>query len=236
MFRFKTVAAVAATAALALLAPLAAGAKEAELQGPMALKGKGHFGAEVQMGTAEGQRPLKVSGRIGYVGFLDLGGDLKVRCSGKGKVQTKETEQGTVVLCAGRGGHAMAVGSHFKLRGFAARYRLLLPEGASGSFHGGRFVACVKGDEGWQCERPARADARTEQAEERKQKAEERKQKLEERKQKLEERKQKAQERRDKAQERKDGRAERKQDRKQEQDDDEEVPSLAELAALLAGK
>lgn len=206
MFRFRLVAAVAATAALALLAPLAAGAKEVELAGPMALKGAGFFGAEVQMAGGEGRRPVKLSGRIGYVGFLDLGGDLKVRCSGKGRVQEKETEQGTVYLCAGRGGHALALGSHFKLRGFAARYRMLLPEGATGTFNGGRFVQCVKGEDGWQCERPQRADAGERQAK----------------------RKQKAQERKERAQERKDG--------KKQADEDEEIPSLAELAALLAGK
>jgi hypothetical protein len=199
MFRFRTIAAVAATAALALLAPLAAGAKEVELTGPTALAGAGFFGGELTMAMADGQRPVKVSGRIGYVGFLDLGGDLKVRCSGKGRAQKKETDQGTVYLCAGRAGHAMARGSHFKLRGFAGRYRALLPEGVSGSFHG-RFATCVKGDDGWQCERPERPE-------------------------------------RPAAKERASG--DEPRDRGKAKDvpaKDDEDPSLAELAALLAGK
>ncbi|MBA2460834.1 MAG: hypothetical protein H0V45_03545 [Actinobacteria bacterium] len=34
------------------------------------------------------------------------------------------------------------LGSHFKLRGFARAYRVLVPEGAGGTFNG-RFVLCT---------------------------------------------------------------------------------------------
>lgn len=152
-----TLRTIAATALVALLAPAAAGAKEAKVEGPAALAGKGFFTGELELGSDDGQRPVRIGGKSGYVGFLDLGGDLKVRCSGKGRVHRKETEKGTVYLCAGQGGQAVARGSHFKLRGFALRYRVLLPAGASGSFKG-RFILCAKGEEQASCERSRRTE------------------------------------------------------------------------------
>ena len=138
-----SIRAIAALALVALLAPAAAGAKEAQVNGPAAIAGKGFFGGELAMSLADGQRPVKIAGRGGYVGFLDLGGDLKVRCSGRGRVQKTETEQGTAYLCKGRGGQATVLGSHFRFRGFARHYRALVPEGARGTFNG-RFVLCQK--------------------------------------------------------------------------------------------
>ena len=137
-----SIKAFAAVALVTLLVPAAAGAKEAELNGPAALKGAGFFGGEVEMRATDTQRPFVVAGRGGYVGFLDLGGDLKVRCQGKGRIRAHETEQGTVYLCQGRGGRATAVGSHFRLRGFARSYGITVPEGAKATLHG-RFVVCA---------------------------------------------------------------------------------------------
>jgi hypothetical protein len=131
--------AIAAVALVALLGPVAAGAKEARINGPATLAGQGYFGGELAMSLADGQRPVHIAGRGGYVGFLDLAGDLKVRCSGR--VQKTRTEQGVAYLCKGRGGQATVLGSHFKLRGFARQYRAALPEGVRGTFHG-RFVLC----------------------------------------------------------------------------------------------
>jgi hypothetical protein len=198
MTSIKTVAAVAF---VALLVPVAAVAKETKVQGPAALAGAGFFGGELTMAMEDGQRPVRIGGVAGYVGILDLGGDLRVRCAGKGRrAKVKETEQGKVYMCAGRGGHATVLGSHFKFRGFAVRYRAVFPAGVSGSFHG-RFVQCTQGEEGWQCgrlERPERPEATERKRAEPKE------------------------------------RANPKQAPAPKQDD--EVPTLAELAAMLAGK
>ncbi|HUH14747.1 MAG TPA: hypothetical protein VML35_02570 [Gaiellaceae bacterium] len=158
MTSIKTVAAVAF---VALLVPVAAVAKEAKVHGPAALAGAGFFGGELKMAMADGQRPVRIIGAGGYVGILDLGGDLEVRCVGQGRAKVRKTEQGTVYMCAGRGGQATVLGSHFKFRGFANRYRAVFPAGVSGSFHG-RFVQCTQGEDGWECgrlERPERPEA-----------------------------------------------------------------------------
>ena len=123
-----------------LLVPVAAGAGKAEVKGPLTLSGQGFFGGELRMELGEGQRPVRIAGRAGYVGFLDLGGDLRVRCLGRGRVAKQETEQGIVYLCKGRAGHAVAqavaLGSHFRFRGFAKRFAIHLPEGAAGTLSG----------------------------------------------------------------------------------------------------
>jgi hypothetical protein len=132
---------IAVTALVALLVPVAAVAKDARVKGPSALVGAGYFGGELELVSEDGQRPVKISVRAGYVGVLDLGGDLKVRCLGTGRVQKQETPNGTVYRCAGRqGGQVILLGSHFTFRGFATHYGAVLPAGASGTWHG-RFVA-----------------------------------------------------------------------------------------------
>ena len=172
----------AAVALVALLVPVAAVAKDAKVKGPTALVGAGFFGGELELAMGDGQRPVRIAGRAGYIGVLDLGGDLKVRCSGKGRVQKKETDDGVVYFCAGRrAGQVTLLGSHFKLRGYAAHYRALLPAGATGSFHG-RFAE----------ERPGEPEQREQ------------------------------------------GR--KRPDPAPAPADDEEIPTLAELAALLDGK
>jgi hypothetical protein len=139
---------IAAAALLALLVPVAAVAKDARVQGPTTLVGAGYFGGELELEPADGQRPVRILGRAGYVGVLDLGGDLEIRCLGTGRLQEQETRLGTVYRCAGRqGGEVVLLGSHFKLRGYATHYKALLPAGASGTFHG-RYVARGEGDEG----------------------------------------------------------------------------------------
>lgn len=150
----------AACALVALLVPASAvAAAGSEVDGPTTVGGRGFFGGELRMELGDGQRPVRIVGKIGYVGFLDLGGDLKVRCAGRGRMATKDTEQGRVYLCKGRGGQAVVSGSHFAFRGFAKRFRIHVPEGASGTLHG------VGG----------RGDDASSRAEERKAKLEERK-------------------------------------------------------------
>ncbi len=119
-----------------LLVPVAAGAGRAEVKGPLTLGGQGFFGGELELEPGEGQRSVRIAGRAGYVGFLDLGGDLKVRCLGRGRVVKHATERGMVYLCKGQVGQAVALGSHFAFRGFAKRFVIQLPEGASGTLNG----------------------------------------------------------------------------------------------------
>jgi hypothetical protein len=135
---------IAALGLVALLVPVAAVAKDARFTGPAALVGAGYYGGEIELAMEEGQRPVRLAARAGYIGVLDLGGDLKVRCAGTGRVQKQETENGIVYRCAGRqGGEVVLLGSHFTFRGFASRYTAMLPAGASGTWHG-RFV--VRGE------------------------------------------------------------------------------------------
>ncbi len=142
---------IALTALVALLVPVAAVAKDAKVKGPSALVGAGYFGGELELAMEDGQRPVRIVGRAGYIGVLDLGGDLKIRCIGKGRVQRQETEKGMVYRCAGRqGGQVVMLGSHFAFRGFSNHYRALLPAGASGTFHG-RFVQCDRAAETSKC-------------------------------------------------------------------------------------
>jgi hypothetical protein len=170
---------IVAAALVALLVPVAAGAKDARVSGPAALAGTGFFGGELTMAMADSQRPVRIAGRGGYLGILDLGGDLKVRCLGKGRVQKKDTEQGVVYVC---GSQAVVLGSHFKFRGHAVHYRVLIPAGAAGSFHG-RFTRA-----GERSERPSQAEPKERAGE------------------------------------------------KPAPTEDDELPTLAELAAMLAGK
>lgn len=137
---------IAALGLVALLVPVAAVAKDARVTGPSAIVGAGYYGGELELAMEEGQRPVKLAARAGYIGVLDLGGDLKIRCVGTGRLQKQETENGIVYRCAGRkGGEVVLLGSHFTFRGFASHYNAMLPAGASGAWHG-RFV--VRGERG----------------------------------------------------------------------------------------
>jgi len=196
----RTIAAAALVALLVPVAAVAKDAKDAKVKGPTALVGAGFFGGELELAMADGQRPVRIAGRAGYIGVLDIGGDLKIRCVGTGRVKKTETENGVVYFCAGRqGGQVILLGSHFKFRGFAPHYRALLPAGASGSFHG-RFVQCGPAAEESKCQGP-KPDASKPDTERAKRTEP----------------------------------SERGQQRPAPSDD-EEIPTLAELAALLAGK
>ena len=198
---------IAAAALVALLVPVAAVAKDARVKGPTALVGAGYFGGELELAMEDGQRPVRITGRAGYIGVLDVGGDLKIRCVGKGRVQKKETENGVVYFCAGRqGGQVILLGSHFKFRGFATHYRVLLPAGVTGSFHG-RFVQCDPAAEASKCQGPKPDAERAEPARGEPKRGDS-----------------KPAEPRERGQQ------------KPSASDDDEVPTLAELAALLAGK
>ena len=181
------------------------------MKGPTALVGAGYYGGELELELEDGQRPVRIAGRAGYIGVLDVAGDLKIRCVGKvagSRVQKTETENGVVYFCAGRqGGQVILLGSHFKFRGFATHYRALLPAGVTGSFHG-RFVQCDPAAEAAKCRGPKPEAER---------------------------------DRRAVSQRGEPKPAEPRQRGEQpppssDDEDDEEIPTLAELAAMLAGK
>lgn len=130
----------------AFLLPGAAAAKTVEVKGPLAIGGHGFLNGELTMELGDEPRPVVFAGKGGYIGLLDLGGDLQVRCAGRGKARSKQTEQGKVYFCIGRAGTAHAVGSHFKFRAFAGHYLAAFPEGTSGTVNG-RFVVCRGGDQ-----------------------------------------------------------------------------------------
>jgi len=151
-----------AVALLALLVPVAASAQGMDVQGPATLPGSGFFGGELKMADPGESRPVIIAGRRGHIGVLDLAGDLKVRCVGRGEAEQKETEYGTAYICKGLGGQVKILGSHFRFRGFAKRYVIHLPAGTSGTLHG-RFRSGEgdrgerqTGDEGVRGERSAR--------------------------------------------------------------------------------
>ena len=148
---------IAALGLVALLVPVAAVAKDARVTGPSALIGAGYYGGELELAMEDGQRPVTLVARAGYIGVLDLGGDLKIRCVGTGRIQKQETENGIVYRCAGRkGGQVVLLGSHFTFRGFATHYKATLPDGATGTWKG-RFAVRGERVEGERPQAPERA-------------------------------------------------------------------------------
>lgn len=128
-------------AALAL--PGAAAAKQHEVRGPATVKGHGALRAELAMEDPSKTRPVVVGGRLGAVRFVDLAGDLRVQCRGRGLMRTGENERGQkVVVCRGRGGRAKAHGSKFRILLAARSYGLRLPRGVTGTIHG-NFRLCA---------------------------------------------------------------------------------------------
>lgn len=128
-----------AAAALALpAAALAADAPQRQsvtISGKIALVGRGFLKAELT-GSADA-KAVHVIARAGFVRFVDLGGDLKVRCQGRGDAQGHENQQGqTVFTCVGARGRAEATGSHFQIQGFALRYGIAIPDGYTGTVEG----------------------------------------------------------------------------------------------------
>ena len=204
---------IAAAALVALLVPVAAVAKDARVKGPTAIVGAGYYGGELELEMEDGQRPVRISGRAGYIGVLDVAGDLKIRCTGS-RIQKAETENGFVYSCAGRqGGQVVLLGSHFKFRGFATHYRVLLPAGVSGSFHG-RFVQCDPAAAAAKCRGPKPVAERPDPARGEPTRGEPKRGEP------------KPAEPRQRGQ----------QPAPPSDEDDDEIPTLAELAAMLAGK
>jgi hypothetical protein len=131
-------------AALAL--PAAALAKQHDVTGPVKVAGKGPLRAELTAADASSAEPVLVAGLAGVVRFVDLSGDLEVKCQGKGKTVTKQDDEGhSVVVCRGRGVRATAQGGHFRLAALLGRYRASIPAGYTGTLKG-RFRVCAEGE------------------------------------------------------------------------------------------
>jgi len=121
----------------ALAFPGTAAAETLDVEGPLAVKGHGPLRGELKMANPSESKPVVFGGQVGFVRFIDLAGDLKVRCKGRGEAAARENEQGQkVYTCKGRGGRARVHGSHFRVALFAMKYGILIPEGVTGTLQG----------------------------------------------------------------------------------------------------
>ena len=138
---------------VALAIPAAATGKRIDVTGPIAVQGHAFVSADLQ--ATDASRPVRMRLRAGFVRIVDLSGDLKVRCGGKAKLQTrKNARDQNVYLCIVRAGRLAMKGSHYRLFGFAMRYGLLIPEGVSGTL-AGRFQECRVSDGKPACGKPS---------------------------------------------------------------------------------
>jgi hypothetical protein len=144
----------------ALVFPLAAAAEEdppqaavrsgairaLDVQGPLLIKGKGRLRGELELANPAETRPVVFGGHLGGVRFVDLVGDLRVKCSGRGGSSVGEDDEGhKVYTCRGREGRVRAHGSHFELQLVARRYAALIPRGVTGTLEGD-FRSCTPGE------------------------------------------------------------------------------------------
>jgi hypothetical protein len=132
-----------------------------DVQGPLALIGRGRLQGELWSNSASSSRPVVFHGIRGRITVVDLAGDLRFRCQGRGRKDRRgdaekseaensetRTADGTY-RCAGRG-RALVSGSHFRFQAGAAVYGTLIPAAYSGSVQG-RFKTCRPGTEKCRC-------------------------------------------------------------------------------------
>jgi len=143
----------------ALVLPLAAAAEEGDpgngraaaiqtldVEGPLLIKGKGRLRGELAMSNPAETRAVVFGGRLGAIRFVDLAGDLRVKCQGRGSSSVREDDEGhKVYVCKGRGGRVHAHGSHFELQLAARQYGGMLPAGVTGTLQG-LFRTCIPGE------------------------------------------------------------------------------------------
>lgn len=166
----------------ALAFPGTAAAEKLDVEGPLTIQGHGPLRGELKAANPSETRPVVVGGKVGFVRFIDLAGDLRVQCKGRGEAAARENEEGQkVYTCKGRGGRARAHGSHFRVALFAMKYGIRIPEGVTGTLQG-NFRAR---DEQAQADTGDRAE-----------KLKERQERLKERAEKLKERAERAKEKR----------------------------------------
>lgn len=166
----------------ALAFPGTAAAEKLDVEGPLTIQGHGPLRGELKAANPSETRPVVVGGKVGFVRFIDLAGDLRVQCKGRGEAAARENEEGQkVYTCKGRGGRARAHGSHFRVALFAMKYGIRIPEGVTGTLQG-KFRAR---DEQAQADTGDRAE-----------KLKERQERLKERAEKLKERAERAKEKR----------------------------------------
>lgn len=117
-----------------------------EVSGPLLLKGKGRLRGELLMANPSETRAVVFAGRRGGVKFVDLAGDLRVKCQGRGASAMSEDDEGhKVFACRGVGGRAKVHGSHFEVKLIAAQYGVLIPAGVTGTLTG-HFRTCTPGE------------------------------------------------------------------------------------------
>lgn len=121
----------------ALAFPAAAAAKSLAIEGPITVKGHGPLRAELSMANPKETRPVVLGGQAGAVRFVDLAGDLRVSCQGRGRARVGENEQGQkVVVCRGRAGRVKAHGSKFRVVAALRTWGLAIPQGVTGTLSG----------------------------------------------------------------------------------------------------
>lgn len=120
--------------------------KTLDVEGPLLLKGKGRLQGELEMANPAETRPVVFGGRLGGIRLVDLAGDLRVRCQGRGGSSVREDDEGhKVYVCKGRGGRVQVHGSHFELQLGARQYGAKIPAGVTGTLKG-HFRACIPGE------------------------------------------------------------------------------------------
>jgi hypothetical protein len=161
----------------ALAFPGTAAAEKLDVEGPLAVKGHGPLRGELKMANPSESKPVVFGGQVGFVRFIDLSGDLKVRCKGRGEAAARENEEGQkVYTCKGRGGRARVNGSHFRIALFAMKYGILIPEGTTGTLQGKFRVRDEQADAQGDQTRADRLKERQERLKERAEKLEEKQQ------------------------------------------------------------
>lgn len=160
----------------ALAFPGTAAAEKLDVEGPLTIQGHGPLRGELKAANPSETRPVVVGGKVGFVRFIDLAGDLRVQCKGRGEAAARENEEGQkVYTCKGRGGRARAHGSHFRVALFAMKYGIRIPEGVTGTLQGKFRVRDEQADEARDDQ--TRADRLKERAEKLKERAERAKEK-----------------------------------------------------------
>lgn len=178
----------------ALAFPGTAAAEKLDVEGPLAVKGHGPLRGELKMANPSESKPVVFGGQVGFVRFIDLAGDLRVQCKGRGDAAARENDEGhKVYVCKGRGGRARAHGSHFRVALFALKYGILIPEGVTGTLNG-KFRTCTPGEDG--CGQGQAQDEEAQGDDARAARLKERQERLKERAEKLKERAEKAKEKR----------------------------------------
>ena len=118
-------------AGLTAVSGTAAAQQRPDVQGPALVGARGQLEGEVRAAKA-----MRVEAGGGYVGVMDLGGDLDVTCTG-GELRDRRSVDGhRQVLCVGRHIQVQVSGKRFVFKAQGRRLGALVPVGATASLLG----------------------------------------------------------------------------------------------------